>query len=503
MKRRLTRKEIERRLQRILEKLKTEVTPFDDVSEEAREERKRRAREDVFFFFKTYLPHYFTYEFAKFHYEIVSLLEIRGEPIAIKAPRDHAKSTIISFGYSLHQVVNGLRSFIAIISDTKIQAELITRSIKLEIEENPRIKADYGDLRGVLWKDDEFISGNNVLVLARGRGQKIRGVKHRQHRLDLVILDDIENDKSVKNPKMVQDTVKWIREAVMSTIVRGGLDGTLVIIGTLLSKKSVLAEFLKDPEWIRREYSALSEDGIPLWPAKFSREDLEKIKRKMGALAFAKEYQGHPQDEDGAFREEWIRYYHPEELIGRELIIVSFTDPSVKAGESNDYKAIITIGKDLETGIIYVLDAFIRKTSIDQLLRAVFNRYIEYNPFVVGFESNGFQAVLAETWEKELLQAGYTPPIKLVDHRVNKEIRIMSLSPLVERGLIRFQKGHSDQERLIEQLLYFPNSNVNDDGPDALEGAVSLVKHYGEKFEYMKTRRTSIKKRIQGVFLNG
>ena len=50
-----------------------------------------------------------------------------------------------------------------------------------------------------------------------------------------------------------------------------------------------------------------------------------------------------------------------------------------------------------------------------------------------------------------------------------------SLSPLLERGKIRFIRGHSDQELLVEQLLYFPSRTLHDDGPDALEGAVSLA----------------------------
>ena len=48
------------------------------------------------------------------------------------------------------------------------------------------------------------------------------------------------------------------------------------------------------------------------------------------------------------------------------------------------------------------------------------------------------------------------------------------LSPLLERGKIRFIRGHSDQELLVEQLLFFPSRTLHDDGPDALEGAVRL-----------------------------
>jgi hypothetical protein len=44
----------------------------------------------------------------------------------------------------------------------------------------------------------------------------------------------------------------------------------------------------------------------------------------------------------------------------------------------------------------------------------------------------------------------------------------------LERGKIRFVRGHSDQERLVEQLLYFPSRTMHDDGPDALAAAVQL-----------------------------
>ena len=55
----------------------------------------------------------------------------------------------------------------------------------------------------------------------------------------------------------------------------------------------------------------------------------------------------------------------------------------------------------------------------------------------------------------------------------------MGLSPLVERGKVRFLmlvRRNADYNRLMEQLVFFPSPTVHDDGPDALEGAVSLLK---------------------------
>jgi len=75
-----------------------------------------------------------------------------------------------------------------------------------------------------------------------------------------------------------------------------------------------------------------------------------------------------------------------------------------------------------------------------------------------------------------------------VKHLTNKEGRIVgTLSYLVEHGKIVFEKGHSDQDLLVEQLIYILNKNINDDGPDALEGAVNMLQGGGGVFEHEST----------------
>ena len=58
-----------------------------------------------------------------------------------------------------------------------------------------------------------------------------------------------------------------------------------------------------------------------------------------------------------------------------------------------------------------------------------------------------------------------------------------------------FEKGHSDQDLLIEQLIYILNKNIHDDGPDALEGAVSMLQGGSSSTEYQSlTKRRFAKK---------
>jgi predicted phage terminase large subunit-like protein len=198
----------------------------------------------------------------------------------------------------------------------------------------------------------------------------------------------------------------------------------------------------------------------------------------MGSVAFNQEKMNEPVHEAGVFRQEWVRYYHPDTLKDKELQIVGFFDPSLESGASADYKAVVTLGLAPKEMVFYVMDAFIQKATLENTLRTICNRLQEYGHHIIGVEDNFFQRLLLTEFDRLGKELGLTLPVKGVTHRVAKEARIMSLSPLLERAKIRFIRGHSDQELLIEQLLYFPSRSINDDGPDALEGAVRLSQSF-------------------------
>ena len=492
---------IERRIAAIRALMRVEAAPFEDVSPEAREGRLRRCRREDGFFARTYLPHYFNCPSPPFHREIYRFTKVEDEPVFLAAPREHAKSTIVSFGTPIEDICLARKRFIIIISDTEDLAADFNVFIMLELEENERIKADFGDLRGRQWKAEDFITRNGVRVKARGRGQRLRGLRNRQYRPDRVIIDDLENDKNVRNPKLVRETVSWILTAVMGSLER---NFSMLMIGTVLAKNSVLSWFLKAtdeegaPLYMSRVYRAIQDDGTPLWPEKWPVERLMKKKRQIGTINFNQEFMNDPKDEEGMFREEWIRYYHPEEISGRQLRTYVYIDPSMENGASNDYKALVTIGMDGD-GTIYVLDAFIRRCSIDMMARVGYSRYEEFRPAGFGIEENALGEFARSPFRLVALEKKYQLPIRGIKHSASKESRIGRLSAFVERGIIRFQKAHSDQDLLVEQLIYFPSSTVNDDGPDALEGAVALAETgAGGTIEFESTGRRRNSARMEG-----
>jgi len=199
-----------------------------------------------------------------------------------------------------------------------------------------------------------------------------------------------------------------------------------------------------------------------------------------------------PTPAKGLFKEEWLHYYHPDSLKDKNLIVAGFFDPSLETGGSADYKAVVSVGYCREEMVFYVLDAFIQKTTLEQTLRAVFNRHQEQPYHLLGVEDNLFQRLLLKEFDQMGRELGVLLPVKGVTHRIAKETRVAVLSPLFERGKIRLIRGHSDQEKLIEQLLYFPSRTLHDDGPDALAGAVQLAQTIPGKaqatYEAVKTR---------------
>jgi len=468
----------------VVGRLRFEVGAFGPEAP-AKAERLARAKADPFYFCQNYLPHYFSQPFAAFHHELIELIAPRHAaavtPVAVAAPRGFAKTTVVSFGYVLHQALFGLRRFVVLGSDTADLAGDLCNYIRLEMTHNPRLQQDFGALASVRGAADDFVTGADTRILARGSGQRLRGLKHGRHRPDLVILDDLENDKNVQNPRLVRESLAWVLEAVYPAIDPGG---SLLIIGTILAQRSALATMIHSSrapwrDFTRRLYRAIQADGTSLWPQRHRLEDLLRQKQLMGSRAFNKEKQNEPRDDEGMFQERWIRPYAQAELAGKRLAVAAFLDPSLATGETGDYKALITVGLDQAQQVFYVLDAFIRRCSLDQLLRAAIARHRRHGFLLFGVEDNFFQRLLLDELARAARQEGVSLPLRGVTQRLAKQTRLAGLSPLVERGALRFLPDHSDQALLIEQLLHFPSPGVHDDGPDALEGAVGLLRSTG------------------------
>ncbi len=494
LQRKMTRKAFRQRADRVLMELSLNVLPLVDECEGKQERRRQRAAQDPLFFCRTYLPHYFIQPSAAFHFELIQLLEEGkealsrksfwsegngglGRAVVVAVPREFAKTTLCAFGYVLHQICFRRRNFIIIGGSSKESASDLTAFIYLELLYNDRLRQDFGDLVRESSHVDDFLTMNEVRIKSRGRGERLLGLKHRQRRPDLVILDDVEDNVSVRNSDAVHRILEWVRSVFYS-----GLDpqGTLLVIGTILHHQSALNLMLtmdgKPFSHFRRcIYRAVLNDGRSLWEARHPLTKLRRQKQLVGAAIFNQEKMNEPLQETGVFRQVWVHYFHPDTLKDKELEVVGFFDASLGGGAETDYKAMVTVGLDRRERVFYVMDAWIQKAWLEKALQVMGQRYGTYRHRVIGIADNSFQRLLPFEFKRWGSENDMVLPIRKLASGGSKEARIYSLASLLERGKIRFIRGHSDQEVLIEQLLYFPSKMINDDGPDALAGAVKLA----------------------------
>ncbi len=466
-----------------------------------KKERLKRASEDFWFFCSYYLPHYFSSPPAEYHrilVEIINTGRVTEEQIEkLKAfvpskyhsflkpvenleglvdvePREHAKSTRMSLAYPLWRVLTGKSRFILLMSASQEMANLFLENLKVELEENERIIEDFGEQKGDKWKTDFITLKNGSAIVSKGAGSSMRGIRHRQFRPDLVIADDIMKDDLVNSPTQREKLYRWFKRVVMAL----GKDAFIVVVNTIFHNDDLPSRLLREIEegnlknWLGLRFSAILENGKPLWPERWSLKDLEKKKLALGSVHFATEYLNEPlSDEDAVFKEEWIVYYEPSEIAEKlsrgKLDVIMAVDPAT-GKKTGDYSAIVVVGKDKETGILYVLDAVGEKVSDLKLIDKIIEKYLAFKPRRIIFEEVVFQEIYKNQVLREASKRGVHLPIKGVKPKVSKELRIQKLSPLVENGLLRFKRN---QKLLIDQLIMFPKGD-HDDLPDALAYAV-------------------------------
>lgn len=493
-KRHLSEKDFERAVADLMRTLDAEVPPFDDNSPGARAERIRRSREDRFYFYKTYLPHYFNKPFGRIHYELQEMLSMRGRALCAAAePREFGKSVLTTFADPLADAVLDQAKFIILVSREEPMTVRFVDWIRTELELNHRIRADFGDLKTIgKWESGDIVVGGHTRIWARSVKQRCRGERFRQHRPDRVRADEIDDKNSVRNYEIVKDVFEWmLSEAYLAM----GDDSNMMMVGNMISRRSVLAlmvaHIMEKGAWFQETYGVARMravvhpcliDGQSIWPEGKSTDTLLQLKATLPHEIWQGDMMSSPVD-DGAVKVEWVQWVEPDELQGRPLAYYLGGDPSARAEERNDYKALVPVGQDRETKIFYVFSPWIRRASFPEMYDAFAMLYRLYWMTSV-FETNGFQILVRDGILAHCHEQGLYPVVMPIEHHTAKSIRLARLPMLIKAGKMRFvrRKNDHDMDLLMDQL-YTLGTADHDDGPDGLEMAVSAAERGGAKFE--------------------
>ena len=166
-------------------------------------------------FSEDFLSHYWTRPFTKLHDEIFRVLDDDNIKRAlILAPRGIGKTSIATLAFPLKKMLFRDSRYIISLGASADTAMEQTENLKAEIRNNEKIKEVFGNLsKAQMSKEEWHLSFHDdpvgSKILPRGAGQKVRGRRHQQYRPDLVIVDDLEDDKSAKSDMQRNDIKSW------------------------------------------------------------------------------------------------------------------------------------------------------------------------------------------------------------------------------------------------------------------------------------------------------
>ena len=485
------------------------------------------------------IPEGVLYENApNFHQELCGILNELGfnptKKIGWSVPRGHGKSAYLSNVFPVHQIVYKKRNYILIVSETEKMAQRFVEWVGDQLKFNKKLREDFGELLSPNKQANDtdnlegFVTFSNIKVQSASIGKQLRGARHGAYRPDLVILDDLESAKNTNTKELRDKNAHWFNSVVMPI---GDITKTSYIyMGTLVHGQGLLPDVLKRSDFNGKIYSAIvSEPNHPelwekvenmlrdvddpnrgfkaekfyfdnkvkmdegvrtLWDERFTYFDLINIKVNVGSKAFASEYLNKPSDEDSAiFKTDYFQYYDDKDLYYGDrrlnLDIYSFWDIAIGKNSRSDYNAIVTVGRDRRTGVIYVLDAWAEKIPMHKALEVAEQKIKQFKPKLFGVETVQAQYDMYRQLRDRLVVKGiYTTRVLSVNPKGKKEDRIEQLEPLVEGGYLRFKKSH---RLLIEMLQLFP-SHDHDDLPDALASVVEMSGKQRKRTYYNKPK---------------
>ncbi len=444
------------------------------------------------FFFNFYFAEYVKYPTALFQNEIYELTENEDAGnLFIVAFRGCGKSTIITTSYPLWAILGRQqKKFVLILCQTQSQAKLHMMNLRRQLENNSLLKNDLGPFKEESdeWGSSSLVFLNmNVRITVASSEQSIRGLRHNEHRPDLIICDDVEDLASTKTREGRNKTYQWLTGEV---IPAGDRNTRLVVVGNLLHEDSLLMRLKesvekKNIDGVFKEYP-LIKNGEILWPGKYpSMEDVDTEMRKAGnEWAWQREYLLHiVPAQDQAIHREWIQYYdvippkqrdaygyrtHTEIRIGVDL--------AISKSDTADYTAMV-IGLLYETDNSY--DIYIRPKVINrkitfpetvEMCKTLNKSYEEKRgvPPTFVIEDVAYQKALPQ----QLISEGIDNIETTRPGNQDKRTRLVLTANMIKTGIIKFPRIGC--EELINQIVNF-GVEKHDDLADAFSILVLSV----------------------------
>jgi hypothetical protein len=328
-------------------------------------------------------------------------------------------------------------------------------------------------------------------------------------RADALLIDDANN--AMAGPADIAATVEWYGKMWVSR-QNDQERGMSIVVGQRLGSDDLISHILKlggfehlclpeEFEPARRCFTKIGwtdprkEEGELLWPEKFPKPVLDKLKAELGSLHYAAQYQQSPVPAGGAiFKEKWFRYcsiegdyYELETPEGvrhvaiKDCLRFTVVDLAVSTKQSADWTVIQTYDVTPQNELLLIdqVRGHFDNPTQQKLIRLT---YFRLKPQFVQIEAVAYQLALVQQLRDEPVEDSdgrkYSIPIKEYKPVRDKVSRASAPAILMENGKFYFLKTLTDLHIIKTEYLQFPkgsNDDIVDCGGQAAE--VIFVPH--------------------------
>ncbi len=430
--------------------------------------RRALTRESFSWFFATYFTHYITCPTAEFQRAIMDLLQNDDIlKVAITAFRGSAKSTIATLAYPIWAMIGKpTKKYALVVSQTQELSKQILTNMKQELSSNDLLIRDFGPFTEVAdeWRANSFVIPQyNSRISAISQSESIRGLRHRQYRPDLIVIDDVEDLESVKTKESRDRLWDWFTGEVMPI---GDIGTKIVVVGNLLHEDSLMMRLkesigLGKMDGVYREYPLIVGKDKIAWPGKYPTMKNIEIKRREVSddSAWYREYLlKFISDDRRIVQRAWPQYWAelPDFKRARPWLVGLGADMAISEKTSSDLTGLIPFmvcgyGDDLK---IYILNNIVNKrlnftdgiAEIKKLCGYLETDY-EWMPTVFVEKAN-IETILTQQLRLEKVLA---EPVSTSG--MDKQARLKFATPYIRIGKVLFPPKGAEQ--LISQIVNF------------------------------------------------
>ena len=269
----------------------------------------------------------------------------------IVAPRGSAKTTTLAVLTPLWiMYYEEYRDFL-ILAHVHERSKEIIADIRRYINSNELLSSLKPDSREDSWTKTHLDTSTHCQIYCKTATTDTVGVHP-----NFILCDEISK---FRDPNIFYDSILPMANAH---------NANLCACGTPQSHLDLLAQLKDNPEFHYERYKAIKDDGTPLWEARYSLDKLEKRKKELTSLAFARQFMTEVAEEN-------------VQIFPSRVIVASY-DPSISllnsGKENGEYYGGIDLAMSPQGD--YSVYAIVNKQEDKIVLsKIVRNRGVDYN----------------------------------------------------------------------------------------------------------------------------